>query len=164
MQNEALYQVAPIWSFETDGDPTELVKDMMHAMYSGNGIGLAAPQLGISARIFVMGTPSNTIACINPEILEHSVETVVEREGCLSFPGVQVYVPRPKTVKVRYQTVVGTVVETELSGIQARCFQHELDHLNGICFHDRVSRLAWDRAVEKAKKVKRKVQRIAKSL
>ena len=151
--SEILREVAEAWDWEKDGDPSELVKAMAKLMVLHNGIGLAAPQCGISKRIFVMGNPDHLVACINPEIIS-GTERVRDQEGCLSFPDLWMYVERYKDISVKYYNVAGEKVEQELTGLMARVFQHESDHLWGTCFDNKVSKLALDRAKEKRKKIR----------
>lgn len=153
--NEILRKVAELWDFEKDGDPGELVKEMTRLMFIHGGIGLAAPQCGISKRIFVMGNPDHLVACINPEIIS-GTETIRDLEGCLSFPDLWMYVERYKVIKVKYYNVAGERVEQELTGLMARVFQHELQHLDGICFDTVVGKLVLERAKEKRKKIRAK--------
>jgi len=151
--SEVLRGVTESWDWETDGDPSELVKAMSKLMVLHNGIGLAAPQCGISKRIFVMGNSDHLVACINPEIISGS-ERVREQEGCLSFPDLWMYVERYKDISVEYYNVAGERVQQEFIGLMARVYQHELDHLNSICFDDRVGKLVLERAKEKRKKIR----------
>jgi peptide deformylase len=153
--SKVLRQVAELWDFEKDGDPSELVKAMSKLMVLHNGIGLAAPQCGIAKRIFVMGNSDHLVACINPEIISGS-ERVREQEGCLSFPDLWMYVERYKDILVEYYNVAGEKVQQEFIGLMARVYQHELDHLNSICFDDRVGKLVLERAKEKRKKIRAK--------
>lgn len=130
----------------------KLAKDMADTMYMENGIGLAGNQIGILERIVVVDVnwarakngekpPKRPIAMINPEIIDESVEDDVYNEGCLSIPTVEGEVWRPIKVKVRYQTLDGKTVEEECEGLHARCIQHEIDHLNGVLFVDRMGKL-----------------------
>ena len=151
--SEVLREVADYWDWETDGDPSELVKAMSKLMVLHGGIGLAAPQCGIAKRIFVMGNSDHLVACINPEIISGS-ERVREQEGCLSFPDLWMYVERYKDISVEYYNVAGERVQQEFIGLMARVYQHELDHLNSICFDDRVGKLVLERAKEKRKKIR----------
>ena len=151
--SEVLREVAEYWDWETDGDPSELVKAMSKLMVLHGGIGLAAPQCGIAKRIFVMGNSDHLVACINPEIISGS-ERVREQEGCLSFPDLWMYVERYKDISVEYYNVAGERVQQEFIGLMARVYQHELDHLNSICFDDRVGKLVLERAKEKRKKIR----------
>jgi peptide deformylase len=153
--SEVLREVAESWDWEKDGDPSELVKAMSKLMVLHNGIGLAAPQCGIAKRIFVMGNSDHLVACINPEIISGS-ERVREQEGCLSFPDLWMYVERYKDISVEYYNVAGEKVQQEFNGLMARVYQHELDHLNSICFDDRVGKLVLERAKEKRKKIREK--------
>lgn len=146
-----LREVSELWDFETDGDPTELVKAMTKIMFESGGIGLAAPQCGVKKRIFLMGNQEKLIVCINPEILESSGENRAQ-EGCLSFPKLWLTVKRPETVKVKYQQLSGNVVEQELGDLPSRVFQHEFDHLNGICFDTKVAKLGLQLAKERRKR------------
>jgi peptide deformylase len=153
--DEVLRKVAEPWNFETDGDPTELVRDMARIMMENNGIGLAAPQVGISKRIFVMGNQDKLFACINPEVVEGSGE-VMDQEGCLSFPDLWLHVKRHETIKVKYHNAMNGLIETEFSGLIARVFQHERDHLDGVCFDTRVGKLSLELAKNRRKKRKSK--------
>ena len=110
---------------------------MAIAMYLGEGIGLAAPQIGDDRRI-VLVDPSNGDSAaalrvmVNPVILVSSPEKASEKEGCLSLPGSEVFVSRPIAIEVQYQTITGEVRHEAMSGLVARITQHEIDHLNGI--------------------------------
>ena len=141
------------WDFDKDGDPTQLVSQMTSLMFESKGIGLAAPQCGILKRIFIMGTGGDITACVNPEIVSGDCNTLGV-EGCLSFPKLWLKVKRFKTIKVRYQDLEGNLIEKELSDLMARVFQHELDHLDGICFDTRVSNLGLKMAKDKRLKGK----------
>ncbi len=112
------------------------------------GMGIAAPQVGISQRFFILSSHPNArypyapavppFAVINPEILAHSDTSTKDWEGCLSLPGLRGLVPRYDWIEVRYQTRAGETVETRYEAFLARVFQHELDHINGHVFIDRV--------------------------
>lgn len=115
-----------------------LAQELLTFMRENNGIGLAAPQVGISKRMFVMEVSNRERICINPEIVEASDVLTEFEEGCLSFPGDQCTIKRPDTIIVRYQDAEGIWIEDNLVGLEARCFQHELDHLDGITMHDKV--------------------------
>jgi peptide deformylase len=151
--SEVLREVAEAWDWEKDGDPSELVKAMSKLMILHGGIGLAAPQCGITKRVFVMGNSDHLVACINPVIL-HGREHDRSVEGCLSFPDLWMYVERYRDITVEYYNVSGEKVQQELTGLMARVYQHERDHLWGTCFDTKVSKLALDRAKEKRKKVR----------
>ena len=106
-------------------------------MRQQNGIGLAATQVGISQRLFIMQIHGVRRVCFNPEVLQHSHVLSDFDEGCLSFPGDQCTITRPDWVEVRYQDYQGQQHTETLVGLQARCFQHELDHLDGVTMWDR---------------------------
>lgn len=113
---------------------------MFAIMYNNNGVGLAAPQIGLSIAMFVMDpmiTDGKRVV-INPSITHFSNEQISMIEGCLSIPDVSLPVTRPKSIIVKYQDLSGKIIEEELSGYPARIFQHEIDHLNGILFTERV--------------------------
>lgn len=152
----ALSTPAEAWDFATDGDPTELVSEMSKIMAANRGIGLAAPQIGVSKRLFVMGNALKLVACINPMIVSLGTEFEQDMEGCLSFPELYLRVRRATTCTVQYQTVTGESVERELSGIEARVFLHEMDHLLGITFDERVAKLSVKLAKERRSKEKKK--------
>ena len=153
--DEVLRQHATSWDFNIDGDPSELIKDMAKAMMENNGIGLAAPQIGILKRIFVMGNEQKLFACINPEILEGKGE-YMDQEGCLSFPNLWLNVKRYEKVKVKYYNALGEEIISEFEGIIGRVFQHERDHLDGVCFDTRVGKLSLEMAKNRRKKKLRK--------
>jgi peptide deformylase len=124
-------------------------------MIHSKGMGLAANQIGITKRFFAIGHESFDVfkkpaIIYNPVLVNADDEQELGQEGCLSFPGVWVQVSRPKTIMVRYQNNKGEFLLSRLEGLEARCFQHELDHLDGITFNKRVSKLKWDMAQQKA--------------
>lgn len=132
---------APIVKF--DQELRDFVEAMKETMYKAPGIGLAAPQVGESRRVFVMDTSddkSGFAAFINPEIVRKSGKEQSE-EGCLSIPGFRETIQRSKNIVVRAQSVDGELFECEAEDLDAFCIQHELDHLNGILFTDHLSRL-----------------------
>jgi peptide deformylase len=124
-------------------------------MIHSRGIGLAANQIGITKRFFAIGHESFDVfkkpaIIYNPVLVNAEEEQELGQEGCLSFPGVWVQVNRSRAVMVRYQNNKGEFLLSRLEGLEARCFQHELDHLDGITFNKRVSKLKWDMAQQKA--------------
>jgi|TARA_B100001971_G_C18200522_1_gene544275 peptide deformylase len=129
-------------------DVSKYVEGMMNLMEMHKGTGLAAPQIGLNYRFFMMETDMY----INPVILEQSEDIVIDIEGCLSFPGLSMKVNRAKKVIVEYTDIEGNKQEGKFINYMARCFQHELDHLNGITFNQRVSKLVFDRATKKRRK------------
>ena len=134
-----------------------LVEEMFESMYEAQGIGLAAPQIGISERITVIDVsfqknPEDKIALINPQIVEMEGKQV-EEEGCLSLPDIREKVSRAAWVKVRAQDVKGEWFEVEGEELLARALQHEIDHLDGVLFIDRISRLKRELVLRKIKKL-----------
>lgn len=157
--HESLTQVSSNWDFAVDGDAEQLENEMIEFMLTNKGIGLAANQIGLSKRVFVMG--SNNIdgfpapfAVFNPVIIEASSELVLDDEGCLSYPGLFLKVKRPSWIVAQYQDSQGNVKEIRADGYLAKCFQHEYDHLNGVCFVDRVSQMKLNLAMKKIRKMK----------
>jgi len=152
-----LSEVSAEWDFEVDGSPEELVKEMMKFMINNGGVGLAAPQVGISKRIFIMGNFTKMVACINPKVVSLSEDRIADLEGCLSFPDLFMKVKRPVSCTVQYQNIAGEVIERELVGLESRVFLHEYDHLIGITFDQRVGDLTFKMAKERrAKEAKKK--------
>jgi peptide deformylase len=134
-----------------------LIADMFDTMYAEEGVGLAAPQVGISERIIVVDPhddETEPFALINPEILQAGAETEKNEEGCLSIPGVRDLVERSVSVRVRGLTEHGDVREFEAEGLLSRILQHEIDHLNGVLFLDRLSPLKRSMAMKKWQKTK----------
>ncbi len=115
----------------------DLLDDMSETMYEGNGVGLAAPQVGILKRIVVIDVGDGLMELINPVIIESEGEQI-EAEGCLSVPGIYGKVKRPQRVVVEYLNRDGVKVRTEGTEIKAICICHELDHLDGILFDEKV--------------------------
>lgn len=147
------------WDFKIDQDPEKLEYNMINFMIENHGIGLAANQIGLTKRVFVMG--SNNIqgfpapfALFNPIIIEESKELILDQEGCLSYPNLYLKIKRPSWIVAAYQDAKGTVREVKIDGYLSKCFQHELDHLDGICFVDKVSQLKLNLAMKKIRKNK----------
>lgn len=116
------------------------LEDLWHTMYVRDGVGLAAPQVGVSQKITVVDVQGQKFVLVNPVILEREGEAVAE-EGCLSFPGIFVPVTRPARIRLRFQDATGRPVEMEARDFLARVFSHEIDHLNGRLLIDQVSPL-----------------------
>lgn len=138
LTKRVLRRIAKPVRFEWPYQNQRLANEMIDLMHDLGGIGLAAPQIGRSLRLFVMAVQGRSRVCFNPKIIESSRINAEFPEGCLSFPGEQCIIKRPDTIIVRYQDAKGEWMETNLVGLEARCFQHELDHLDGIIMHDRV--------------------------
>jgi peptide deformylase len=140
-----------------DKEIKSLVTDMFETMYDAPGIGLAAIQVGVPARVVTMDLskkegPQEPRVFINPEILWKSEEKSLYEEGCLSIPEFYADVERPAKVRVRYLDLDGNEKEIEAEGLLATCLQHEIDHLNGVLFIDHISRLKRSRVVRKFEK------------
>lgn len=138
---------------------SDLVARMKMTMKLYSGVGLSANQCGVKARIFVIGSEHFQMACVNPKIVEFIGQQVKTKEGCLSAPGLFVSVPRYNTIKVEYYTEFGERKELEISGLTAQCFQHELDHLNGVTFTAKAGPVALQLARQKQQKLIKKVKR-----
>ena len=148
-------QVSSSWnkndSIEGYNDIEKFEHDYVKLMLDENGMGLAANQVGITKRFFAMGhetfdTFQKHAIIWNPQVINFSKDKVVDVEGCLSFKGIWLRVERPRTVEVQYETTQGKTKFAKLDGMESKCFQHELDHLDGITFNKRVSKLRWDMA------------------
>lgn len=155
----SLVETSTNWEFGIDGDAQALESAMIDFMLSNNGIGLAANQIGFTKNVFVIGSKNipgfpKPFAVFNPRILKFSSEQELFKEGCLSYPDLWLTVKRPKSITVEYQTSNGDTVEAEMDGLIARCFQHEYDHLMGICFVDKVSQMKLQLAMKKVRKLK----------
>jgi len=140
-----------------DSELKQLVDDMFESMYEAHGIGLAAPQVGVSKRITVIdlsnkAKPEDKLVLINPEIIYREGKQYSE-EGCLSLPEIREKVNRAAKVKVRAQNTQGKWFELDGEELLARCFQHEIDHLDGILFLYRVSALKRDLLLRKIRKL-----------
>lgn len=130
-------------------------RQMLEIMYNNNGIGLAYPQVGGTSRILVMKKGKDDIICINPEVEKLSSEMIRDMEGCLSFPDLWIPVLRARTILAKWYNPLGNVQREFFSDYNARCFQHEVDHLDGICFDGRVSKLVLNMAKKKQRKSKK---------
>lgn len=154
-----LYQPTQDWDFANPPcDPVELAHAMYDLMNASAGIGLAAPQVGLPYRMFVMRSVPK-LAIFNPKIVWTSDKEVEMEEGCLSFPGLGIKVFRPESIRTRFTSPNG-ITETKLfNGLTARVFQHENDHLNGVCFTSKVSKLKLDMYQRKRKKLAKMIER-----
>jgi peptide deformylase len=143
-------QAAPVAASEFNSEWLMQLASAMHrTMLERNGVGIAAPQVYISKRVIIVASRSNprypdapemdAVVMVNPEILEFSQSTCLGEEGCLSVPDERGQVERAQAIKLRYYTLQGEVIETIYEGFPARIVQHEVDHLNGILFVERMS-------------------------
>jgi len=142
-----------------DASLRELATDMVATMHAAPGIGLAAPQVARSERLCVLDlsvgeNEDDLLILVNPRVVEEE-GTVSDEEGCLSFPDLMLIVPRPERVVVEAQDLDGNPIRVEGEGLLARCLHHEIDHLDGVLFLERVSPLKRDLA---RRKIKRRIQ------
>ena len=147
----------PVKNF--DAELEQLAEDMFASMYAAQGVGLAAPQIGLHLRMAVVDVtggknPEAKLVLANPEII-HAEGEVREEEGCLSIPGFRGYVMRPQFVTVKAQNAKGESFEIRAENLMARAFCHEIDHLNGILFLQHLSMLKRDLIKRKIKKLKK---------
>jgi len=138
-----------------DSNLLSFVEEMFCTMYAENGIGLAANQVGRNIRVFIMDIEGDKWVFINPEILTAS-GTISINEGCLSFPGITVKIQRHSRIDVKFQDVKGNWCNESFDGLKSVCFQHELDHLNGISFIDYMSPVKKMLLNKKLKKIGKK--------
>ena len=143
-----------------DDDIRRLMDDMLETMYAAPGVGLAAPQVGISKRVIVVdvartGDAPEPMQMANPEIIEASSERSTVEEGCLSLPEHFAEVKRPERVRIRYLDRENEIRERDMDGFLATCIQHEIDHLDGILFVDHISGLKRGMIMRKLTKLKK---------
>lgn len=145
------------FDFETE-NATELYENLRDAMCENKGIGLAAIQIGIPKRVFVVGDPDHpdeVMPFFNPNIVDVFGSETQYEEGCLSFPGLFLKVKRPDCCRVRYANIDGDIATNQFRGITSRVIQHEFDHLDGILYTTKTNSLYLDRARRKQKKMNR---------
>ena len=133
-------------------DRVEFSKDMAESMKEWGGIGLSANQVGLALRMFVFGDNKHYVPCFNPKILEYGGPEVAIEEGCLTYPGLWLKVSRPETVQVVFEDEFGETQKRKYSGLEARVFQHEMDHMEGTDFTQKVSKLKLDLAMKRRNK------------
>ena len=139
-------------------DPAKIAHILARTMIEQKGLGLAAPQIGLPVRAFVMMS-NPVLCCFNPKIVDRTSKMIILEEGCLTFPGLYLKIPRPEIIKVRFTLPNGETKTEKFIGMSARIFQHELDHLNGILYTNRVGPVALTLAKNKAKKLNRNVKK-----
>jgi len=128
-----------------------LLKDMSETMYEANGVGLAAPQIGVLKRVVIIDVGEGLLELINPKLIKEAGEQI-DVEGCLSIPGIYGEVKRPESVVVEALNIKGEKIVIEGEGLLARALCHEIDHLNGILFRDKVIRYVDKEELEKSRK------------
>lgn len=132
-------------------DPIQFAQDLVRTMYEHNGIGLSANQVGVPYQIFALRAAPENFVCFNPRVVMPSEETIVLEEGCLTYPGLYVKIKRPRHVKVRFQMPNGETRTETFTGMSARAFQHEMDHMEGKIFYNQASKYHKDQAIRRWK-------------
>ena len=158
--NITLKSKASDWVFTSQQDydnAAQVESEMIEIMKANNGRGLAANQVGLLSRMFIIQLEGQQpFGMFNPRVISASDNLVLGEEGCLSFPDLWLDVKRPSSIKAAYLDKSGKECIIELSDINARCFLHELDHLDGVCFTDKVGAIKLAMAIKKQKQKKRK--------
>jgi peptide deformylase len=152
---------------EVDGDTKALVEDLIAAVDQAAGVGLAAPQIGVTRRVIVVVDTDREgrrkhLAVINPEIVSACGEENAE-EGCLSIPGIYSNVKRPQSVVIKGLDSEGSAVSVEATGLMARAFAHEIDHLDGILFVDRIGIVKRSLLKRKLNEIRKKAKEMSKT-
>jgi peptide deformylase len=154
-----LAQTMPKFDFDNPPiDPNTLASRLVDTCKQYRGLGLSANQCGLPYRVFVMGSEDEYVAFFNPEVTHVTEQTAHMTEGCLSFPFLGLKITRPSEIKVKYQDFTGAEKESTFSGISARCFLHELDHMNGVVYTERVKPLALSMGMKKRHKLLKKMK------
>ena len=146
------------WIFGENPDPQRMRLIMLENMVAHNGLGLSANQIGMPVKVFSMYvTNEEGIVCFNPKITRESNEKVIMKEGCLSFPELYLNISRPQMIEATYQNADGDEINVHFEGLAARIFHHEMDHMKGNTFLDKVSKVFLQSARRKQKKLLRKM-------
>jgi peptide deformylase len=140
-------------------DPIQLAYDLVETMKQERGLGLSANQCGLPYRVFCMESDP-VLVMFNPRLVDVSSEEVELDEGCLSFKNLWLKIKRPKHIKVRYNEPNGNVVTRKFTGMSARCFLHELDHMNGVKFVEHVGKVQLGMAKKRQKKIQTQLRKI----
>ena len=141
----------------------QLAEDLDVTMETFHGLGLSANQIGIMERAFIMYSNFKNrekLVCFNPEIIQYSPDEVFEDEGCLSYPGLWLKIKRPASIVLKYEDAEGKVIERPFTGLESRIAQHEYDHMEGLNFINRVSKLRLQMATKRRDKQLKKSNRI----
>ena len=145
-------------------DPEQLAQQLAETMILHNGVGLAAPQVGLPLSVFVVGNPNDRetiMAMFNPNVVDAMGEDTYLEEGCLTFPGLYIKIKRPQQVRVRFTDMNGETTTTKYTGMTARAIQHEYDHLQGVLFKQKANPIHRDRAMRKYKQLQRRIKKSA---
>lgn len=166
IESDNLLLTIPLSIVNKDADRKKIKEDLFETMDHYKGIGLSGNQIGIMERVFVMYSDfekRERIVCFNPKITFVSETEEFMDEGCLSFPGLWLKVKRPSWVEVEYEDENGEVIKDTFTNLASRVFQHEYDHMEGLNFTKKVSKLRLDRARKRVKKQQKKLINMAKS-
>ena len=157
-----LREVLPEFNFSNPPvSPNEFASSLVETCIKNDGYGLSANQCGFKHRVFVMGAGKEYVAFFNPKVVKTEGEVHMQ-EACLSFPMLGLYVTRPEKIWVEYQDFNGQKKEAHYVGLSARCFLHELDHMNGIVYTDKVKPLALQQGQKRRAKLKKLITRAQK--
>lgn len=140
-------------------DPQVFASQLVETCKLKGGFGLSANQCGYKYRVFVMGAEDEYVACFNPKIISQSEKQNLVAEGCLSFPMLVMKISRPESISVEYLDFNGKKHEASFSGMTSHVFQHELDHLNGICYTERAKPMSLKMGLKKRTKINKLVER-----
>ena len=159
LENNNPVLTIPLSGCSEDLDRKELKDNLIETMKVFHGVGLSASQCGVMERVFVMYSDvknDETIACFNPRIISEGTEMVLIDEGCLTYPGMWLKIRRPDHINCTFEDENGDSHEVTMMGLECRIFQHEMDHMEGTNFTNRVSKLKLDMAKKRAAKMKKK--------
>ena len=160
IKSDNLLLTIPLSNVSEEADRKQIKEDLFETMDNFKGIGLSGNQVGIMERVFVMYsnfTKREKIVCFNPKITFESETQELMDEGCLSYPGMWLKVKRSSWIEVEYEDENGEVIKDTFTDLTARVFQHEMDHMEGVDFTKKVSRLRLDRAKKRATKQRKKL-------
>ena len=157
--DQLLNQEPVAWIFDPpQADAERMHRIMIENMVFHHGLGLSANQIGMPVKVFTMrvNDSDHAIVCFNPTITKESDETVMMKEGCLSFPSLYLNIRRPSEIEGQYQNADGDIINVHFEGLAARIFHHEMDHMKGETFTDKVNKVFLQSARRKQKKLLRK--------
>ena len=164
LENNNLALTIPLSGCSEDLDRKELMDNLIETMKSFHGIGLSASQCGIMERVFVMYSDvrkGEIISCFNPQLISEGTEMVLMDEGCLTFPGLWLKIRRPDHIACSFEDENGDSQQVTMMGLECRIFQHEMDHMDGTNFTNRVSKLKLDMGKKRAAKMKKRATKSA---
>ena len=159
LENNNLALTIPLSGCSEDLDRKELMDNLIETMKSFHGIGLSASQCGIMERVFVMYSDvrkGEIISCFNPQLISEGTEMVLMDEGCLTYPGLWLKIRRPDHIACSFEDENGDSQQVTMMGLECRIFQHEMDHMDGTNFTNRVSKLKLDMGKKRAAKMKKR--------